>query len=89
MSHTQMIATLCTHDVHTDERRNGRVCEGPAEGTHRWSEHEREEKDMEPWVWVIIAVAAVLLLLLLFRRSGGRGRRTVVVRRPARRRRWI
>lgn len=48
---------------------------------------EREENVMEPWVWVIIAVAAVLLLLLLFRRGGG-GRR-VVVRRPARRRRWI
>jgi hypothetical protein len=49
----------------------------------------RKERTMEPWVWVIIAVAAVLLLLLLFRRGGGTGRRTVVVRRPARRRRWI
>ena len=25
---------------------------------------------MEPWVWVIIAVAAVLVLLMLFRRTG-------------------
>ena len=89
MRHTQMKRTLCTHDVRADERRSWRVCEGPAKGTHRRSEHEREEKDMEPWVWVIIAVAAVLLLLLLFRRGGGRGGRTVVVRRPARRRRWI
>jgi hypothetical protein len=35
---------------------------------------------MEPWVWVIIAVAAVLVLLMLFRRTGSRGR-TVVTRR--------
>ena len=34
---------------------------------------------MEPWVWVIIAVAAVLVLLMLFRRTGSR--RTVVTRR--------
>jgi hypothetical protein len=27
---------------------------------------------MQPWVWVIIAVAAVLFLLLLFRRPAGR-----------------
>jgi hypothetical protein len=44
---------------------------------------------MEPWVWVVIAIAAVLFLLLLFRgRAGGRR----VVRRPVgprRRRRWI
>jgi hypothetical protein len=86
MRHTQNRAG--THDEASVDRDDG-VCEGPAAGTHRWSEHEREEKDMEPWVWVIIAVAAVLLLLLLFRRGGGRGGRTVVVRRPARRRRWI
>jgi hypothetical protein len=35
---------------------------------------------MEPWVWVIIAIAAVLFLLLLFRRPGWRGRRRVVRR---------
>ena len=35
---------------------------------------------MEPWVWVIIAIAAVLFLLLLFRSTGGR---RVVTRRPA------
>lgn len=43
---------------------------------------------MEPWVWVIIAVAAVLFLLLLLRP----GRRTVVRRgagAPAPRRRWF
>jgi len=44
---------------------------------------------MEPWVWVIIAVAAVLLLLVLFRRGDGADKRTVIVWRPARRRRWI
>jgi hypothetical protein len=27
---------------------------------------------MQPWVWVIIAVAAVLFLLLLFRRGSAR-----------------
>jgi len=27
---------------------------------------------MQPWVWVIIAVAVVLFLLLLFRRPAGR-----------------
>jgi hypothetical protein len=37
-------------------------------------------REMEPWVWVIIAVAAVLVLLMLFRRTGSR-RRTVVTRR--------
>jgi hypothetical protein len=44
---------------------------------------------MEPWIWVIIAIAAVLFLLFLFRRSSGAGRKTVIVRRPARHRRWI
>jgi hypothetical protein len=34
---------------------------------------------MQPWVWVIIAVAAVLFLLLLFRRGSARP----VVSRPA------
>ena len=50
-----------------------------------------KETDMEPWVWVVIAIAAVLFLLLLFRGRSGGGRR-VIVRRPAgprRRRRWI
>ena len=57
----------------------------------RNSHEERKETDMEPWVWVVIAIAAVLFLLLLFRGRSGGGRR-VVVRRPAaprRRRRWI
>jgi len=38
---------------------------------------------MQPWVWVIIAVAAVLFLLLLFRRPAG-GRRPVAGRPAAR-----
>lgn len=43
---------------------------------------------MEPWVWVIIAIAAVLLLLLLFRPARTAGGRRVIVRRPRRGRRW-
>jgi hypothetical protein len=48
-----------------------------------------KETDMEPWVWVIIAIAAVLFLLLLFRRRAGGGRRVVVRRGMPRRRRRI
>ena len=32
---------------------------------------------MQPWVWVIIAIAAVLFLLLVFRRPAWRRRRVV------------
>jgi hypothetical protein len=45
---------------------------------------------MEPWVWVVIAVAAVLFLMLLFRgRSRAGGRRVIVKRGAPRRRRWV
>ena len=36
---------------------------------------------MEPWVWVVIAVAAVLFLMLLFRSRGRTGGRRVIVKR--------
>jgi hypothetical protein len=48
-----------------------------------------KETDMEPWVWVVIAIAAVLFLMLLFRSRGGGGRRTIVRRGGPRRRRGI
>ena len=54
----------------------------------------RREKNVQPWVWVIIAIAAVLFLVLLFRSFGRGGGRRVIVRRPVgagrplRRRRW-
>ncbi len=44
---------------------------------------------MEPWVWVVIAIAAVLFLMLLFRSRGRTGGRRVIVKRggaPRRRR---
>jgi hypothetical protein len=45
---------------------------------------------MEPWVWVVIAIAAVLFLMLLFRSRGRTGGRRVIVKRDApRRRRWV
>jgi hypothetical protein len=61
---------------------------GLLEGGHE----EGKETDMEPWVWVVIAIAAVLFLLLLFRWRAGGGDRRVIVRRsgaPRRRRRWV
>jgi hypothetical protein len=36
---------------------------------------------MQPWVWVVIAIAAVLFLFLLFRPGRGVGARRVVVNR--------